>query len=242
MTIQVRSVRRFNSEVHRPSGIGSWRLLYLSFIVALDVQSVVELGSGDPAFLIALPSSLRRVALDGSDSFQHDFIDHGIEFYPFDFDNESPPVPLKDFDVAICSDVFEHLLYPERSLDLLFAMLARGGLLFSHVPNEFHYKKTIRAMMGWTNSVYFHDHCEDWNNPHLRRFTDLGFRRFLERRFHYNLCLTDLKYSRLARLANRLGFRVPYCLEKGPTYASTNSEETFYKLVGIKGHLGSVAR
>lgn len=239
MTTEVRSVSHFNVAVHRASGMGKWRRVYLPFITALDAQSVVELGSGDPTFLSALSSSLRRVALDGGDRFRQATVAQGIEFYTFDFDNEPPPVTLEHFDVAVCSDVFEHLLYPERSLDLLSSMLTPQGVLFSHVPNEFTYKKTLKIMRGQANSIYFHKHCEEWNNPHLRRFTDVGFRRFLARRFTYHLPLTDLQHSRLARLITRLGLRVPYGLEKGPTYASTNSAETFEKLVGIKRDIGT---
>jgi hypothetical protein len=64
--------------------------------------------------------------------------------------------------------------------------------------------------------------------------SDIGYRQFLARRFQYNLKLSDLRYGRLARLVRALGLGVPYCLQGGPTYASTNDPKVFARLDELK--------
>jgi len=68
----------------------------------------------------------------------------------------------------------------------------------------------------------------------FRRFSDIGYQRFLSRRFAHNLKLSDLRYGRLARLVRAMGLGVPYCLQGGPTYASTNDPEVFKRLEELK--------
>jgi SAM-dependent methyltransferase len=53
-------------------------------------------------------------------------------------------VPLEAFDSIICTQVFEHLAYPERASQSLFRMLKPGGLLLLTAPflNPVHYCPT----------------------------------------------------------------------------------------------------
>jgi hypothetical protein len=86
-------------------------------------------------------------------------------------------------------------------------------------------------MLGKQEGLYFHTDESEWTDPHLRRFTDIGFQRFLQQAFRYNVKLTPLRYQGLARKLHRAGFKVPFCLEGGPTYASTGSAETHKKIL-----------
>ena len=223
-----------NKRTTKLKGIGVWRELYLQFIMQLEPNSVLELGSGDPTLLSSIPKHIRRLALDGNVELAPLYRDAGIEFYAFDFDHEDPPSVIEKFDVAVCSDVFEHLLYPQKSLQLLASVLLDDGVLLSHVPNEFRLRNTLKIMLGRAESLQFFPTCDEWNYPHLRRFTDVGYRRFLQLCFKYNLKTTDLRYSLIARIIDGLGFPVPYCLEGGPTYASTNSPENYERLLELK--------
>jgi ubiquinone/menaquinone biosynthesis C-methylase UbiE len=49
-------------------------------------------------------------------------------------DITSIPVPDRSFDSILCSEVFEHLPFPERSLDELHRILKPGGLLILTAP------------------------------------------------------------------------------------------------------------
>lgn len=218
----------FNVSIHPPSGIGVWRQLYVEFIKLLEPVSVIELGSGSADFLGALPNSMRRVGIDAGERFKDEFSACGAEFYVADLDHDRLP-DIGTFDVVVCSDVFEHLLYPETTLNTIRSLLGEEGVALTHVPNEFHWRRTLSIMLGRSDAVYYHKGCEEWENPHLRRFTDLGFRRFLGKRFAFSLKLMDLRYGMLARTLGKIGISPPLALELGPTYASTDSERQIAK-------------
>jgi SAM-dependent methyltransferase len=234
---QLENILEVNARANRLKGLGPWRTLYRELLARLPVESVLEVGSGDPAFLASLPAGIRRVAIDGNPTLAPLYRAAGIEFHSFDFDREIPPTPLRGFDTVVCSDVFEHLLYPQRTLQLLTDALAPAGFLLSHVPNEFQLWRAAKVMLGLSGSVCFHPECDEWENPHLRRFSDFGYRRFLTLSFPHNLKITDLEYTRLPRLLHRIRVRVPYFLEGGPTYASTKDEERSRALVRVKSDL-----
>jgi SAM-dependent methyltransferase len=226
---------QYNAEIHRPGGIGQWRRLYLELINHLNPSSVIELGAGSTDFLSAITCS-RKVAIDANNKWEEAFRKTGAEFVQLDLDHGQLP-PLGVFDIAVCSDVFEHLLYPDRTLDYLSKLVGSDGVLLSHVPNEFSLVKTVKIMLGLSESLYFHHHCEEHNDPHLHRFTKLGFEKFLRRHFQYNLFISDLRFGIILRLLRALRAPIPYCLQGGPTYISTNNKATYDMARDIKGRL-----
>ena len=227
----------FAKRSHHAKPLSSWRKLYLELLEELAPGSVVEFGCGLVEFLARLPETVRRVGLDGNPGYAAEYAAAGIEFQAFDFDTEKPPVALEGFEVAVCSDVFEHLLYPQRLLGTIARALASDGLLLSHVPNEFRLRNLLPIMRGRAESVVYHTDTDEWTNPHLRRFTDHGYRRFLGLEFEYNLPLNRLKAPRIERRLSRVGLPVPFCLQGGPTYASTNSRETRDRIEKVVGGL-----
>ena len=62
----------------------------------------------------------------------------------------------------------------------------------------------------------------------------MSFRRDISFNPSAKLKLSDLRYGRLARLVRALGLGVPYCLQGGPTYASTNDPKVFARLGELK--------
>lgn len=213
-------------------GVGGWRKLYLQFIEDLAPYAVIELGAGAPEFLDRVEAT-RRVAVDAGNRFADAFQACNIEFACRDLEKDELD-DLGPVDVAICSDVFEHLINPAIALDRIAGLLGGHGVLFSHVPNEYRLGHVLKVMLNRKDTVQFHDADNEWTDPHFRRFSDIGYRRFLERHFRFNLKLSDLRYGRPARLVRALGLGVPYCLQGGPTYASTNDERIFARLMEIK--------
>jgi len=213
-------------------GVGGWRKLYLSFIEDLAPYAVIELGAGAPEFLDRIEAE-RRVAVDIGQRYAELFRSRNIEFACRNLEQDNLD-DLGPVDVAICSDVFEHLVNPAAALDRIAELLGSHGILFSHVPNEYRLKHVLRIMLDRGDTVQFHKGATEWEDPHFRRFSDVGYQRFLSRRFAHNLKLSDLRYGRLARLVKRLGLGVPYCLQGGPTYASTNDPAVFTRLMELK--------
>jgi SAM-dependent methyltransferase len=226
-----------NARANRLAGVGSWRSLYLRFLAELHPGSVLEVGSGDPAFLASLPEGTRRLAVDGNPALAPAYERAGVRFEVADLEGGLPRLVDAPFDAIVCSDVLEHLVRPQRVVDWIADLLAPDGVFFSHVPNEFRLGRTLRVVLGRAESVTFHEGCEEWEDPHVRRFTDRGFRKLLARRFPFSVKLTDLTYSKAARIVAAVGLPVPYGLEGGPTYASTTSPRTHETLVGIRNRL-----
>lgn len=215
-------------------GIGGWRALYLAFIVELAPRRVMELGAGTPDFLDSIDAE-RRVAVDIGLRYAEAFAKRGIEFACRNLEQDRLD-DLGPADVVICSDVFEHLVNPAAALESIAGVLGERGILFSHVPNEYRLSHVLRIMMNHSDTVLFHREkgAAEWDDPHFRRFSDVGYRRFLARCFQYNLKLSDLRYGKAARLLKRLGMGVPYALQGGPTYVSTNDPKIFERLAELK--------
>lgn len=228
------------SDAFTARGIGTWYKLYLRFLEDDPDIEILDIGAGSPDFLKAV-SARRRMALDVSDLFRADFESAGIGFCKADIERD-PIDDLGRFDVIICSDVFEHLVSPQVALDKIARALRPEGVLFAHVPNEFRLGHMVRVMLGRTESLRFHRNQEEWTDPHLRRFTEVGFRKFLGTAFRFNLRLHDLKYGRRNRFLQRLLGDVPYCLQPGPTYVSTNSEAAWTRYCQLKRRLALAGR
>jgi|GEM_PF-1658248 len=217
--------------------LGRWRALYLLFIERLDCRSLVEVGAGSPESLSLAPAAVtEKHAIDAGNEFQADFERRGAVFHQCDLDAGAGP-ELRNIDVAVCSDVFEHLRTPLRTLGMIADMLGPEGVLFSHVPNEFLWRDILPILRGRKEAVLYHGGFEEWENPHLRRFSDIGFRRFLETRFTFNLKITEFHYEKWPRRLVKFGIPVPFGMEPGPTYASTNSPQVYQRLCAIKEEL-----
>jgi len=237
---EAKSLANYNIEVHRPKGAGRWRMLYAEFMKRLEINSIVEFGSGSPDFLKTVYAS-RKVAIDGGDRWKNDFKEAGIEFVKIDMDFEDFP-DIGKFEVAVCSDVFEHLLYPDKTLKAIKRCLFDDGILFSHVPNEFTFKKTVQIMLGISNSSYFHKHCQEFNDPHLHRFTKIGYEKFLETEFKYNVFIADMRFNKTAMFLRRIGISVPYAFQGGPTFVSSNNEDVIGNVKDIKRMLSAKSK
>ena len=219
-------------------GVGGWRALYLRFIEALKPDCVMEVGSGTPDFLSGV-NARRRVAVDIGERFAGDFKRLGIDFRRRDLETDDLS-DIAEVDIAICSDVFEHLLHPLAALERLAKSLSPSGALLSHVPNEFQLGHLMRVGFGSAKASAFHESASEWNDPHIRRFTPPGYRQFLERCFPLNLSLTDMRYSSAARALHAAGIAVPFCLQGGPTFVSTKDPNTFERFVALKKELSKM--
>jgi SAM-dependent methyltransferase len=228
---------------HSERGLGLWRSLYLQILRHMPAESILEAGAGSPAFLAACPMA-RKTAVDIADDHAEAFRSLGISFAVKNLDVDTLG-DLGVHDVIVCSDVFEHLLHPLFALNNLRDILTADGLLFSHVPNEFSLNKLSKIMLGRKTTVNFHKQSlpEEWNDPHVRRFSKIGYMKMLEHAFAHNICITQFRYSRIARVLHAMLGAVPYTLEKGPTFVSTNSAATAAGIRRIiQEHKTSLAR
>jgi len=222
----------YNARTFQSKGLNRWRRIYLNLLGRVQPSSVVEFGAGDPELLKRLSGVTLRLAVDGTDCYRQDFEAAEIPLEVIDL-NMSCDWAHGEYDVAICSDVFEHLLDPLEALKTIRKSLRTSSILLAHVPNEFRFGPLLKIALGVRESVQFHRGVNEWNDPHLRRFTDLGFTAFLRNEFEYTHRLTHLGSERSARLLWKAFNWAPYCLQGGPTYACTNDSRVSDRLSAI---------
>lgn len=95
-------------------------------------------------------------------------------------------LPEEQFDVVVCCEVLEHLDDPERGLDILHGFGAREYIL--SVPRE-----PIWRVLNMCRGAYLNDFG---NSPgHVNHFSQRGFIRFVERRFHVRSLRAPLPWT-----------------------------------------------
>lgn len=91
-------------------------------------KSVLEIGAGDHSFSnlnIVAPSQWRTIDFQPPCDVQCDLNKENIEL----------PFPPNTFDLVICTEVFEHLLWPHHLIGEIKRVLTHGGVLILSVPN-----------------------------------------------------------------------------------------------------------
>jgi 2-polyprenyl-3-methyl-5-hydroxy-6-metoxy-1,4-benzoquinol methylase len=77
----------------------------------------------------------------------------------------------ESFDVILCSEVLEHVYYPERVCEKIGHLLASGGIFIGSVPNAFFLKHRLRYLMGARTHTPLEDptHITQFHEPLLRQ-------------------------------------------------------------------------
>ena len=84
----------------------------------------------------------------------------------------------KQFDIVICTDVFEHIFKTEYLGTEIHRVLKDGGYAILNVPNHNVLGTRILFLLG--NGIRMHENVEDWNYFHIRFFTWNSWKKFLD--------------------------------------------------------------
>lgn len=98
----------------------------------------------------------------------------GVRFVRWDLDNTPYPLDDASFDVALLTEVLEHLReYPAQSLVEIARVIRPGGILVVTTPNAAYVRQRIRLLLG--RSV--HTPIVDWmfGLPHARHAREYTF-------------------------------------------------------------------
>lgn len=71
-------------------------------------------------------------------------------YFRADIETFELPYPPGYFDVIICADVLEHLIFPWNTLQRLVRLLRRGGTLIASIPNIRHVKVLAQIALKGT--------------------------------------------------------------------------------------------
>lgn len=88
---------------------------------------------------------------------------------------DATDLPFEDgsFDLAVCSEVLEHLFEPQHAIAEIRRVLTPGGRLIATMPNVSHWRTRVDlAMLGrWNPRGDRLSPTQPWRDPHLRFFT-----------------------------------------------------------------------
>jgi SAM-dependent methyltransferase len=116
-------------------------LIHLLPLEAYHQRSVADVGCGPGYFLLLLYRELTAKGYQPTKMFGFDYSLAALEiarqiFPRAEYRYMDIYTPFEEqFDIVVCIDVLEHLLYPDRALRNLIQMVAPQGLLLLAVPN-----------------------------------------------------------------------------------------------------------
>lgn len=99
----------------------------------------LDIGCGDGIYEKLLPkevsTNLFKIGIDFSAEQLKKAKKYFDVTHKVDLDSEKIPVNDHSVDLAICSEVLEHLFFPEKVIDEIYRVLRPGGKLIITVPN-----------------------------------------------------------------------------------------------------------
>ncbi len=98
----------------------------------------------------------------------------GLKAEWVDVDSEALPFEDNSFDVVVCTEVMEHLRFPDNALAEIARVLRSGGRFIGSVPNAFRLRNRLRFLVGKPI---------EQDPSHLRSYSVELLRRALERDF-----------------------------------------------------------
>jgi SAM-dependent methyltransferase len=120
-------------------------------------------------------------------------------------------LPDESCDLAICFEVFEHLMEPDQALAEIFRLLKPGGHLVCSVPNAAYFARRIEFLVtGFLNPKGDPriERSAPWRDPHIRFFSAKILERFLASQNFRDIAVSGSPFT-LDFLLYRLRFIEP---------------------------------
>lgn len=153
--------------------------IFDELLIYNNVKTILDLGCGNGFFTKYFKkNNVRIVGVDGSVYGLKQAISSGFDECWHIEDFNSDPIELTEkFDLIVCKDVMEHLLFPDQFLKNATKLLSPNGRLLVQVPNHFTLYHRLKFLItsNIDTQLYFTD-AKEWNYPHIRFFTDDGMR------------------------------------------------------------------
>jgi SAM-dependent methyltransferase len=82
------------------------------------------------------------------------------------------PFDSDTFDLVVCLEVLEHLMWPQDAAAEILRVLRPGGALLATVPNAIFWQRRLELLCGiWNPLGDDRSIAEPWRDPHVRFFT-----------------------------------------------------------------------
>lgn len=172
---------------------------------------ILDVGCGDGHLLWSFTESHECVGIDISEKPLERARNRGIETYAIDLESGRFPFPSDYFDIAVCSEVIEHLVNPDIMLCEINRILKKGGHLLLTFPNVNHpFSLLVQIFLDLPPM-----HSARYKSPHIRDYT-LKMAKWLLHEFGFNTvkAIGSHVYPSENRLSQWLAERFPRVGEK----------------------------
>lgn len=108
---------------------------------------LLEIGAGSRTLKKFLPEQFEYYSLDFDSEDKNAFFKVKHD-YTFDLDKGKMPIESNSYDVVVCLETLEHVMYPNSVLKEIKRIVKPNGLLFLSMPNEYNFLQRIYFLLG----------------------------------------------------------------------------------------------
>jgi methionine biosynthesis protein MetW len=128
--------------------------------------TILDVGCGNGYQIAPFAESNKVYGLDISEANIEKAVARGIKAQLHDLEE---PIPFEDnfFDVVVCSEVLEHLFFPENTIKECYRVLRQSGLFIVTIPNLYCLRNRISMLTG--RNCKFVEY--PMNRQHIRFFS-----------------------------------------------------------------------
>ncbi len=109
--------------------------LILNHITSIHPK-ILDIGCGSGELLKRMPFNYDYIGIDDKQDVLNDIQRLGALTIKLDIENN--PIPLQEkFDVVICTEVLEHMKFPEKILSEIQELVKDNGVVIISLPNEY---------------------------------------------------------------------------------------------------------
>lgn len=109
---------------------------------------VLEVGAGPKMIVQFLPQNMIYESMDNAENFWHETYTHH-----HNLDTGKFPIPNNRYDVVICNETLEHVMYPERVIEEIIRVAKPNALFFFSMPNEYNFISRAYFLLGKKTAV-----------------------------------------------------------------------------------------
>ena len=103
----------------------------------------------------------------------------GIKTCRINLETEELPFLNGFFDIALVTDVLEHVFDPKAVMRKIRRVLSDDGVAILIVPNHFSWHERVKILLGGGIVHSSHACCEDYDYFHIRYFRQCSFEKFI---------------------------------------------------------------
>ena len=147
-------------------------------LVPKSAKRVLEIGCAAGCFRLNFPEQVEYWGVEPVRAAAEQARQKNIKVLCGTYDDVCSQIPDGYFDVIVCNDVIEHVLFPEAFLVSLKGKLATNGVLVGSIPNVRFWGNLINMLI---RRDWKYEESGVLDKTHLRFFTGKSFRRLMNK-------------------------------------------------------------